>query len=53
MAATGKKCIGFGPYEGICKNTAGTKWTPHWCLRCDELRRERISKALVALIRGA
>lgn len=41
-----KKCIGFGEYEGKCDNEAGTKWTPHWCLRCDELRRAHITRQL-------
>jgi len=39
-------CLGFGEFTGICTNEAGTLWTPHWCLRCDELRRENITKSL-------
>jgi hypothetical protein len=41
-----KICIGFGPYEGNCENPAGTPWTPHWCDRCDRLRRDTITKQL-------
>lgn len=33
-----KKCIGFGEFEGKCENIAGTKWSPHWCDRCNKLR---------------
>lgn len=40
------KCIGFGQFEGQCKNEAGTPWTPYWCDRCDEIRRSRITKQL-------
>ena len=38
------KCVGFGEYEDICTNEAGTPWTPYWCARCDEIRKESISK---------
>ena len=38
------KCVGYDRYEGKCENEAGTQWTPYWCLRCDELRREHITK---------
>ena len=41
-----KICIGFGEFEGKCKETAGTPWTKLWCLRCDELRRAHITKRL-------
>lgn len=40
------KCMGFGEYKGKCENEAGTPWTPHWCMRCDELRREHITKQI-------
>lgn len=40
------KCVGFGPHEDKCENEAGTPWTPYWCPRCDEMRREHISRRL-------
>ncbi len=43
------KCIGYGPWEGKCENEAGTPWTDLWCPRCDELRRETVTKQLEAL----
>lgn len=39
-----KKCTGFGQFERKCENPAGSKWTEHWCQRCDELRIAHISK---------
>ena len=44
------KCLGYGPYEGKCDNKAGTPWTKYWCPRCDELRREAITKQLEGLL---
>ncbi len=46
-----KKCLGYGEYEGKCQEVAGTRWTPHWCLRCDELRRGTITKQFDALVK--
>jgi hypothetical protein len=43
------KCIGYGPWKGTCTNVAGTNWTPHWCPRCDELRRAMITLRLHAM----
>lgn len=40
---TYKPCIGYGPYEGKCKNKSYIK--PFlWCERCEKLRIETISK---------
>lgn len=44
-----KQCIGYGPWRGCCTNDAGTPWTPHWCPRCDELRRAMILLQLAAI----
>jgi hypothetical protein len=41
-----KRCIGFGPYEGSCDNVAGTKCTPLWCERCDQLRMDHLNKQM-------
>ncbi len=46
------KCIGYGIYEGKCKNKAGTPWTPCWCKRCDEIRKETITKKMEDIIKG-
>lgn len=46
-----KKCLGFGEYEGKCTNVAGTKWSPHWCERCNKLRFGHIDKRMDALYR--
>jgi hypothetical protein len=43
---TDAKCIGFGEFEGKCTNKAGTKWSPYWCERCNELRLKHIDKSL-------
>lgn len=40
------KYLGFGEFEGKCNNEAGTPWTPYWCNKCDELRRNKLSKSL-------
>jgi hypothetical protein len=48
---TDKKCIGYGEFEGKCNNIAGTKWSPHWCERCNKLRLDHIDKQL-ATMRG-
>lgn len=37
-------CIGFGEFAGKCTNKAGTKWSPYWCERCNNLRLEHIEK---------
>jgi hypothetical protein len=44
------RCLGYGPLEGKCTEPAGTPWSPYWCQRCDELRRETISRELNAFI---
>jgi len=44
-----RRCLGFGPHEGSCENTAGTPWTPYWCPRCDTLRREHLDRQFEAL----
>lgn len=41
-----RRCIGYGEFEGKCKNSPGTPWTPYWCDRCDKIRRETITKSL-------
>ena len=45
------RCVGFGEYEGQCRNEAGTPWTPYWCNRCDKLRRSHISDSLKELVK--
>ncbi len=45
------QCIGFGKYEKICTNTAGTKWSPYWCERCNKLRLEHIDKQFQELVK--
>jgi hypothetical protein len=45
-----KKCIGYGEFEGKCNNEAGTPWTPHWCDRCDKIRRATITKNLEEIL---
>ena len=42
----GRKCIGYAEHEGKCDNEAGTPWGPYWCLRCDKIRLETITKKL-------
>ena len=37
-----KVCIGYGAFED---NKPGTRWGPHWCERCDALRRDHITAA--------
>ena len=39
-----KECIGFGVFENKCPNEAGTRWSPHWCERCNKLRLDHIGK---------
>jgi hypothetical protein len=39
------KCIGFGKYEGRCTNEICPE-SPYWCKRCEELRRDYITKRL-------
>jgi len=43
---TGKKCI-----EPNCNNSAGTAWSPLWCVDCNIKRMDRISKQLNELIK--
>jgi hypothetical protein len=42
-------CLGFGPHEGKCTNAAGPR-SPYWCDRCEDLRREHITKQLENLM---
>lgn len=44
-----RRCLGFGEFEGICENEPGTPWTPHWCPRCDELRKDHITNQLAQI----
>ena len=41
-----KICIGYGVYSGKCTDSAGTKWSPYWCERCNQLRLDNITKNL-------
>ncbi len=43
-------CIGFGKFTGKCENIAGTKWSPHWCERCNKLRLEHLSKRFQEIV---
>ena len=45
------KCIGFGEFEGKCDNVAGTKWSPHWCERCNKLRFDQIDNRFKEITR--
>ena len=40
------KCIGYGAYEGKCTYWPGIPSTPYWCKRCDDIRKETITKNL-------
>ncbi len=40
------KCGGFGEFRGCCTNQEGSTHSPHWCQRCDDLRRSHINKQL-------
>ncbi len=44
------KCLGYGEYENKCENEAGTPWTPHWCERCDKIRRATITEHLEEIL---
>lgn len=47
-------CIGFDE-DGkrfFCLNEAGTPWTDHWCLPCDERRRARITQQMKDILDG-
>ena len=44
-----KVCIGYGEFTGKCTNPAGTKWSPHWCERCNKLRLDKITKSFEEL----
>ena len=44
-------CVGFGDKIHECEETAGTRWTPHYCKDCDKKRRDSISKSLEDIIR--
>lgn len=45
-----KMCIGFGDFAGKCVNVAGTRWSPHWCERCNKLRLEHITKQFQSIL---
>jgi len=45
-------CIGYGKYEGKCRNIAGTSHTPYWCERCDILRRKTITNQLSNILKS-
>lgn len=47
-----QKCIGYGEFEGKCTNEVCSK-SPHWCERCEELRRDAITKQLEDLAKYA
>jgi len=47
-----RSCLGYGRYEGKCTNRAGTPWGPHWCMRCDKLRLDAISKGFKEIAEG-
>ncbi len=38
------KCVGFGEYKGKCQNKVGEGLIVHWCLHCNKLRLDYISK---------
>lgn len=38
------RCIGYRELRGECKEKAGTKWSDIWCEKCDQKRRDNISK---------
>ena len=44
-----RRCIGFGKYESKCENKAdGRKYgNPHWCDRCERIRRDTIHRQLL------
>lgn len=46
-----RRCLGYGEFAGVCTNDAGTRWTPYWCPRCDELRRVAITAQLKGLLK--
>ena len=43
------RCLGFGPLEGKCMNEAGSRWSKHWCPRCDIARLDHVSRRLADL----
>ncbi len=45
-----RSCIGYGEFEGKCNNIAGTKWSPHWCEKCNKLRLDHIDKSMNKLM---
>jgi len=42
---TGKDCINDG-----CDLPAGTRWSPHWCFKCNVERMKRISKNMKDIV---
>jgi hypothetical protein len=44
------RCIGYGEYERKCQNTAGTRWSDLWCLRCDKLRLKTITRQMEGIV---
>lgn len=41
---TNTTCIGFGEFDGACKNSAGSSHSDLWCQRCDDLRLEHLDR---------
>lgn len=44
------KCIGFGEFEGKCKNIATSLRTRLWCDRCNNLRISHITKQMQEIV---
>jgi hypothetical protein len=38
-----RRCLGYGEFEGVCSEIAGTPWGPYWCSRCDKIRLATLS----------
>lgn len=47
-----RRCIGYGEFTGNCHNQAGSRWSPYWCPRCNELRLNKISASLEDIASG-
>ncbi len=45
------RCIGFGIYEGKCSNQINKARSEYWCNRCENLRRDHITKQLEKIAR--
>jgi hypothetical protein len=48
------RCIGYGEFEKKCNNTANKKTSPsgYWCQRCEQIRRDTITKSLQDFVGG-